>query len=82
MLLQGNVNIFNVKDNILSLSHKLQFYISFTGQNNFDSFTTLNDFLQKTDINLMKIYTVTLDYIFILYENIIKYFPEVNYNNS
>jgi hypothetical protein len=46
--LQGkNVNIFNAKDKILSLSRKLQFWISPIGQNNFDCFPTLNDFLEE-----------------------------------
>uniref|UniRef100_K7FP96 DUF4371 domain-containing protein n=1 Tax=Pelodiscus sinensis TaxID=13735 RepID=K7FP96_PELSI len=78
--LQGkNVNIFNAKDKILSLSRKLQFWISSVG----DCLPTLNDFLEENGYKLDEdIRSDIADHLRDLYTNIIKYFPNINDNNN
>jgi hypothetical protein len=82
--LQGNnVNIFNAKDKILSLSLKLQFWISSTRQNSFDCFPTLYDFLQENEFELDEnMRNDMADHLRNLYANIMKYFPNINDNNN
>uniref|UniRef100_K7EX73 HAT C-terminal dimerisation domain-containing protein n=1 Tax=Pelodiscus sinensis TaxID=13735 RepID=K7EX73_PELSI len=82
--LQGkNVNIFNAKDKILSLSRKLQFWISSVGQNDLDCLPTLNDFLEENGYKLDEdIRSDIADHLRDLYTNIIKYFPNINDNNN
>uniref|UniRef100_K7EXZ3 HAT C-terminal dimerisation domain-containing protein n=1 Tax=Pelodiscus sinensis TaxID=13735 RepID=K7EXZ3_PELSI len=82
--LQGkNVNIFNAKDKILSLSRKLQFWISSVGRNDLDCLPTLNDFLEENGYKLDEdIRSDIADHLRDLYTNIIKYFPNINDNNN
>uniref|UniRef100_K7G4R7 DUF4371 domain-containing protein n=1 Tax=Pelodiscus sinensis TaxID=13735 RepID=K7G4R7_PELSI len=82
--LQGkNVNIFNAKDKILSLSRKLQFWISSVGRNDLDCLPTLNDFLEENGYKLDEdIRSDNADHLRDLYTNIIKYFPNINDNNN
>uniref|UniRef100_K7GDR9 DUF4371 domain-containing protein n=1 Tax=Pelodiscus sinensis TaxID=13735 RepID=K7GDR9_PELSI len=81
--LQGkNVNIFNAKDKILSLSRKLQFWISSVGRNDLDCLPMLNDFLEENGYKLDEdIRSDIADHLRDLYTNIIKYFPNINDNN-
>uniref|UniRef100_K7FJM3 Zinc finger BED-type containing 5 n=1 Tax=Pelodiscus sinensis TaxID=13735 RepID=K7FJM3_PELSI len=82
--LQGkNVNIFNAKDKILSLSRKLQFWISSVERNDVDCLPTLNDFLEENGYKLDEdIRSDIADHLHDLYTNIIKYFPNINDNNN
>jgi hypothetical protein len=82
--LQGkNVNVFNAKDKILSLSRKLHFWISSIGQNNFDCFPTLNYFLEEDECELDEdIHNDIADHLRNLYANIMKNLPNINDNNN
>uniref|UniRef100_K7G7S0 HAT C-terminal dimerisation domain-containing protein n=1 Tax=Pelodiscus sinensis TaxID=13735 RepID=K7G7S0_PELSI len=82
--LQGkNVNIFNAKDKILSLSRKLQFWISSVGRNYLDCLPTLNDFLEENRYKLDEDSRSDMaDHLRNVYMNIIKYFPNINDNNN
>uniref|UniRef100_K7FH88 BED-type domain-containing protein n=1 Tax=Pelodiscus sinensis TaxID=13735 RepID=K7FH88_PELSI len=83
LLLQGkNVNLFNAKDKILSLSRKLQFWISSVGRNDLDCLPTLNDFLEENGYKLDEdIRSDIADHLRDLY-TIIKYFPNINDNDN
>jgi hypothetical protein len=69
-------------DDILP-SRKLQFWISSIEENNFDSFSNLNDFLAENVCELDEgLCSDSMDYLSKVYENNIKYFTSVNYNNN
>jgi hypothetical protein len=77
-----NVNIFNAKDKILTLSLKLQFWISSIGQNNFDCFPTLNDSVEENECELDEHIRNDIADLRNLYANIMKYFININDNNN
>jgi hypothetical protein len=82
--LQGkNVNIFNAKDNILSFLRKLQLSITSVGQNTFDCFPILNDFVEENKCELDEdVRSDNADHLRNLYVNVMKYFPNINDNNN
>uniref|UniRef100_K7FVN9 HAT C-terminal dimerisation domain-containing protein n=1 Tax=Pelodiscus sinensis TaxID=13735 RepID=K7FVN9_PELSI len=78
-----NLSLQGKRKTILSLSRKLQFWISSVGRNDLDCLPTLNDFLGENGYKLDEdIRSDIADHLRDLYTNIIKYFPNINDNNN
>ncbi len=72
------VNIFQVKDKMVSLSCKLQYWVSDVEQNTLDCFPLLNDFPQESEVDLeVEILNDIKNHLNSLSESLIEYFPNL-----
>ncbi len=82
--LQGKVvNIFQAQDKIVSLSSKLQYWISDMEQNTHHCFPLLSDFLQESEVDLEdEILNDIENHLNSLSESLIEYFPNLKNNDN
>lgn len=67
----------------MSLSRKLEYWISAVEQNTFDCFPTLSDFLQESELNLdTEIRNDIRSHLYGLLESLDKYFPDIRNDDN